>query len=66
MVRWAVLLTDAVVDGLSEALLLWGVDGRLEAGGTLSPLHCNENPIYVFTEKENWAASVPVSKFMCL
>jgi hypothetical protein len=52
VVRWAVLVAVAVVDGLSEtALLLWawmvGCTAGLEA-----LLHCNENPIYVFLEKE--------------
>ncbi len=30
-----------------------------------SSLHCNKNPIYVFPEKK-FAASVPISTFMCL
>jgi hypothetical protein len=52
VVRWAVLVTVAVVDGLRKAvLLLWawrvGCSAGLEA-----LLHCNENPMYVFPEKE--------------
>jgi hypothetical protein len=34
--------------------------------GRISELHCNENPIYVFPEKEYCADLVPISTFMCL
>ncbi len=70
--RWAVLLTVAVVDDLSEAVLLWasvlGLRRELDTLYSLFPTLL-QNPIYVFPEKElrglspNFHIHVSVSDF---